>query len=177
VTGRKVLRRTVVAAVAAGVALFGFPAPAAAHAVLLGTTPAEGSVVTTLTTEVTLTFNEPVRAQFSTVAVTGPDGRAYANGELSVQDNVVRQPVHPLRSGDYEVAWRVVSLDGHPISGTFSFTVQLPAGLEPGEPPAPPPAAGDAEASGWRLWWWIPIGAALAAVAVLLVRLGRRRAP
>ncbi|MBX6358415.1 MAG: copper resistance protein CopC, partial [Micromonosporaceae bacterium] len=135
-TGARFLRRAVVASVAAGVAMLGAPAPAAAHTVLLGTTPAEGSVVTTVTTEVTLTFSEPVRAQFTTVAVTGPGGRAYGNGDLSVRDNVVHQPVHPMGSGAYEVAWRVVSLDGHPVSGTFSFTVQLPAEQEPAEPPA-----------------------------------------
>lgn len=176
-TGMTFLRRAVIATVAAGVALLTAPAPALAHAALLDTSPAAGSVVTTLTTEITLTFSEPVRAQFSAVAVTGSDGVAYATGDPSVQDNVLRQPVHPLRSGDYEVAWRVVSLDGHPVSGTFSFTVQLPAGQEPAEPPPPPPAADDAESGGGRLWWWVPIGAALAVVAVLLVRLGRRRAP
>lgn len=199
-TRARFLRRAVVAAVTAAIVVLATPAPAAAHTVLLGTTPADGSVVTTVTTEVTLTFNEPVRADFSTVVVTGPDGRAYATGNPTVQDNVLRQPVHPLGSGTYEVAWRVVSLDGHPVSGSFSFTVQLPAEEEPvsveeeptpgaeesAEPSAPPAAAGDAEAggraddakpAGWRLWWWIPIGVALAAGAVLLVRLGRRRAP
>ena len=176
-TAMRLLRRAAVAAVAAGVVLLGAPAPAAAHSALLGSSPAEGSVVTTVTTEVTLTFSEPVRAQFTTVAVTGPGGRAYVNGELSVRDNVVYQPVYPLRSGDYEVAWRVVSLDGHPVSGMFSFTVQLPAGQEPAEPPAPPPAADDAEPGGWRLWWWIPIGVVLAGTALVLVRIGRRRVP
>jgi cytochrome c oxidase assembly factor CtaG/methionine-rich copper-binding protein CopC len=123
--GRVTGSRVAVAVVAAGLAGLVAPGPAAAHSVLLGTAPAEGSVVTAVTTEVTLTFNEPVRAQFSTVAVTGPGGRAYATGELTVRDNVARQPVHPLRSGDYQVAWRVVSLDGHPVSGTFTFRVSL----------------------------------------------------
>jgi methionine-rich copper-binding protein CopC len=196
-TRARFLRRAVVAAVTAAIVVLATPAPAAAHTVLLGTTPADGSVVTTVTTEVTLTFNEPVRADFSTVVVTGPDGRAYAAGELTAQDNVIRQPVLPLGSGRYEVAWRVVSLDGHPVSGMFSFTVQLPAELEPAEQEpaeqepaeqepaeqetvessAPPPAAADAEPGGWRLWWWVPIGAVVVALALLLVRLGRRRAP
>ena len=131
------------------------PGPALAHAALLDTAPADGTTVTTVTTEVTLTFNEPVRATFSTVAVTGPDGVAYGDGELSVVNNVVHQPVYPLRSGDYQVAWRVVSADGHPVSGTFAFTVRLPAGQEPTvTPPATPaPEAGEEDvsaASGWR---------------------------
>lgn len=163
------------AAALASAAVVATPAPAAAHAVLLGTAPAEGSVVTTVTTAVTLTFNEPVRAQFSTVAVTGPRDHAYSDGELSVRDTVVHQPVHPLRSGEYRVAWRVVSADGHPISGAFSFSVALPADLEPAEPPPVAPAAATAAPRGWPLWWWVPIVAGLAAMALLLVRAGRRR--
>lgn len=154
------------------------PAPASAHAVLLGTTPADGSVVTAVTTEVTLTFNEAVRADFSTVAVTGPGGGAYSDGDLSVLDNVVRQPVHPLRSGDYQVAWRVVSADGHPVSGTFAFSVVMAAGEEPSGPPPPAPVAPATAGSGWPTWWWALAAAALVVVALLLVRAPRgRRVP
>jgi hypothetical protein len=48
-----------------------------------------------------------------------------------VVDDVVHQPVYPLRSGSYTVEWRVVSADTHPVQGRFEFTVALPPELEP----------------------------------------------
>ena len=45
------------------------------------------------------------------------------------------QALPALDGGEYQVNWRAVSGDGHPITGTFSFTVNAPAGAE--ETPAP----------------------------------------
>jgi methionine-rich copper-binding protein CopC len=165
--------RTAAILAAVGVAVAVLPAPASAHSVLLGTSPADGAAVTTMTSEVTLTFNEPVMGRFSTVAVTGPDGVAYGDGALQVIDNIVHQPVFPLRSGNYQVAWRVVSADGHPVSGTFAFTVTLPADLEPTITPVAA-ASASAPESGWSMWWWAGL-AALAVLPLLLIRFGRRR--
>jgi methionine-rich copper-binding protein CopC len=159
-----------------GVVLVAAPGRASAHSVLLDTAPSDGAVVTVVTSEVTLTFNEPVKGSFSTVAVSGPDGRAHGDGPVRVVDGVVHQPVSALGSGRYRVAWRVVSADGHPVSGEFGFTVALPAGLEP--PAAAPGGRADVAAppeSGASAWWWVPVLGALAAAALVLVRAGRRR--
>ena len=166
--------RTVATVVAAAVVLLASaPLPAAAHSALLGTTPADSAVVTTTIDEVTLVFNEPARGDFSTVAVHGPEGIDYADGPIRVVDSVVHQAVHPLRSGGYEVAWRIVSADGHPVSGRFSFVVDLPAALEPTAGPAPTMAARTTEA-GWS-WWWLAVAGGLAVAATLAMLAGRRR--
>jgi methionine-rich copper-binding protein CopC len=141
------------------------PGLASAHSVLLGTAPADTAVVTTVIGEVTLTFNETVHAQFSTVVVTGPGDVTYSDGPLRVLDAVVHQSVFPLRSGGYRVAWRVVSADGHPVSGTFGFTVALPAGLEPTATPPNGTVAATASAAVRSTWWW----AVLAVLGVVLV--------
>ncbi|MBF9130916.1 copper resistance protein CopC [Plantactinospora sp. S1510] len=163
--------------------------PASAHAQLLGSDPRADSTVSTQLDEITLTFNELVRGNFSTVVVTGPDGDRHGTGQPRAIDKRVHLPVQPVRSGGYRVAYRVVSADGHPFEGQFRFTVTLP----PGEEPAPAPgdsgsATGAADAAlaagatteetGSGTGWWragaIPLGAVLVTAGFFLVRRGRR---
>jgi methionine-rich copper-binding protein CopC len=152
------------------------PSAAWAHSALLGTDPADGTVVTAPIGEVVLTFNEVVHQQFSTIVVTGPGGATYSNGPLQVIDTKAHQPVWPLHSGTYRVAWRVISADGHPVTGEFGFQVALPPSLEPTvDPPFPagqdsPPGGGSA---GWV--WLVAAGVLMAVLAVVLVLVGRRR--
>ncbi len=102
----------------------GHPAAAAqvpAHAQLVSTDPADGDTVETAT-EATLTFSEDVNAKFVQVQVTGPDGEE-ADGAPATDGSVVTQALIPdLPAGEHTVVYRVVSVDGHPVSGTFSFT-------------------------------------------------------
>ena len=160
------------------VAVVGLAGPASAHSQLLATGPAADATVQEPAGEVTLTFNEPVKGSFSTVVVTGPDDLSYSRDAVRVVDSVVHQAVYPLRSGPYRVAWRVVSADGHPVSGEFRFTVALPAGAEPTEAP-PSAAAASGPAGGSRLGWWgVPVVALMVvAVAVLVIRRRRRSNP
>ncbi|GIG88127.1 copper resistance CopC family protein [Plantactinospora endophytica] len=159
--------------------------PAAAHAQLVGSDPRADSTVTRQLDQITLTFNELVRGNFSTVVVTGPDGARHGTGQPRAVDKQVHLPVEPVRSGGYRVAYRVVSADGHPIQGQFRFTVTLPPGEEPApavgntdaaDVASPVAAAPEDAGSGTGRWW---AGAAgLGAVGVtagfLLVRRQRR---
>jgi methionine-rich copper-binding protein CopC len=154
------------------------PPTAWAHSQLLATTPAASAIVTAPAGEVTLTFNEPVHQRFSLVVVTGPGAVSYSNGHVQVVDDVVHQPVYPLRSGSYTVQWRVVSADGHPVEGRFGFTVALPPQLEPSAgPPSPSPsrlAASTGQQSG-RWWPWL-LGLGVVVIgAIAMVGIARRR--
>lgn len=92
-----------------------------AHARLVTTTPADGAEVGTVRS-VGLTFNEEVDERFLRVTVEGPDG-SEADGAPEVEGSVVTQPlVADLAAGEHTVTYRVVSVDGHPVSGSFSFT-------------------------------------------------------
>jgi methionine-rich copper-binding protein CopC len=104
-------------------------APATAHSVLLQTSPARGATVASAPDSVALTFNEMPQGEFSTIHVTGPDGQRRDNGHVQVVNDVVTEPLGGTRpAGRYVVDWRVVSADGHPVSGEFAFTARA-AGL------------------------------------------------
>lgn len=177
------------AVLAVGSTVTATPTPAWAHSKLIASQPAADATVTETTQAVLLTFSEAMKGQFSTVLVTGPAGEAYNRGPVRAVDTVVTQDVYPLRSGPYRVAWRVVSTDGHPISGEFHFTVRLSAQLEPtARPPGPTQAGGSSAASpaagsasgpvddaGTRWWWLLATVATVTAVAAVATIVARRR--
>lgn len=146
---------------------------AAAHDALTAATPADGASVATAPAEVALEFSGVVQELGAQVVVTGPDGTAVGDGEPQVVDTTLTQPLAPdLPAGTYAVDWRVTSPDGHPISGTTSFTVTT------GEAAAPVrEASSSAPAGSSSSGTWIGIGAGvvlLAAVAVAARQLRRR---
>ena len=113
----------------AGLLLFFTATPASAHATLVSMTPAAGSTVTAAPAQVVLTFDEPMQALGSTIAVIDPTGRAVQTAELIVQGQTIAVGLLPLRTpGRYHVNFRVLSSDGHIVtdSRTFDFA---PSGL------------------------------------------------
>jgi methionine-rich copper-binding protein CopC len=142
---RRPLRGLVVAAVA-GLLVVAGASGAQAHDVLESTDPADGSTVATAPDHVTLTFGEPAQALGTEIQVVGPQGEALSVGLPVLTGSVVTQEVAPVRpAGTYTVNWRVTSADGHPVSGTFTFTatdsVGLPAGVTPTPVPTETPTA------------------------------------
>jgi methionine-rich copper-binding protein CopC len=102
--------------------------PASAHNALAGSTPAAGSTLTTAPTSVTLTFEEPPLSSGMAVVVTAPDKSRVSPDSPVLTGSDVVTPLAPLTaSGTYSVAWRVVADDGHPVTGTFTFTLDLGA--------------------------------------------------
>lgn len=169
--------RLAASAAAVLLAVLAAASPAWAHSRLERTDPADGSTVTAQLSAVTLTFDEMVRGQFTTVRVTGPGKGSYSEGHVQVIDDDVHQKVYPLHSGAYTVAWRAISADGHPVEGQFHFTVALPPGQEPtADPPAGPAAAGPDAGGSHRLWLWGGAAAVVVVIVVLAVVLTRRRA-
>ena len=166
---------------------------ALAHNVLVGSDPANGSSVASGPSMVTLTFDLPVKESFSTVTVVGPDGGHFEGGPATVDGNVVRAPVRPLGpAGVYTVGYRIVSDDGHPVSGAIRFTLtqagpgrgtpaaQAGGGPADGQPgggqPAGggPTAGGSTGAAGVPAWPWVLGGVLLvAAGAAVALRLSR----
>ena len=125
-TRRWALRALVVgwlAALAVGVSA----APASAHATLLSSDPAEGEVVAEAPDVVTFTFSETVSLTDDSIQVfdaAGESVEASASGE----DEIVTADLpDDLANGTYVVAWRVVSADGHPISGSLTFSIGAPS--------------------------------------------------
>ncbi|WP_432524091.1 copper resistance CopC family protein, partial [Kineococcus sp. SYSU DK006] len=112
-------------------------APAAAHDRLVSTDPADGAPVEVAPDAVALTMSSTPLALGTQVQVSGPAG-VVSTGEPRIVDEVVTQALTGERpAGTYEVQWRVTSSDGHPISGSFTFTTARAAGA-PGTPSATP---------------------------------------
>ncbi len=120
-------RRAIVATLAA-LLMLGAAAPAASgHASLVRTAPERGAELAEPPSEVSFTFNEPVELSFGALRVFDAEGAEVQSGEPTHPDGrdeeiAVALP-EGLGDGSYTVTYRVVSADGHPISGGFVFSV------------------------------------------------------
>lgn len=92
------------------------PTAASAHAGLVSTSPTDGARLDTLPAQVVLTFTEDI-ATPAYVVVTAADGTTVDRREPTVDGPVVAQTLTTGPAGDYPMAYRVVSSDGHPITG------------------------------------------------------------
>ena len=119
--------------------------PAFAHAALTGTSPSEGADATDIT-EVSLTANEDLLdldgGKGFVFAVTDADGHFYGDGCVVVDDATASMPVSLGEAGKYTVAYRVVSADGHPIEGNWTFTYAPAADAAMGDAFAELPVCG-----------------------------------
>ena len=101
---------------------------AAAHADLILTTPDDGARLSTVPTQVELTFSEDLLPETVVVSVEDSAGMVIRVLEYEVDGSDVIVAWPPGLSGtDYTVNYRVVSQDGHPVSGSLAFTVDTPA--------------------------------------------------
>ena len=134
--------RRLLAAAVLGLGLLAGAAPAAsAHDILVATDPANGSVLEASPSQIRLTFTDPVLEGTAQVRVDGRSGVAPI-APVTVSGSTVTVPLTAaLPSGGYTVLWRVTSQDGHPVSGTFSFTVATGARASGSPSAAPSPAA------------------------------------
>ncbi|GGR10560.1 copper resistance CopC/CopD family protein [Streptomyces aurantiogriseus] len=111
--------------------LFAGAGPAAAHAKVRDTNPAEGSVLKTAPSEVTMTFTESMTLFEDSIKVLDPDGRRIEAGttEHVGSDPATARVALPagLADGTYTVSWKAVSADSHPIGEAFVFSVGAPS--------------------------------------------------
>ncbi len=102
------------------------PPAADAHASLEHANPAAASTVHASPAQVTLWFTDRLEPAFSTIEVRDQAGHRVNQGhaQLDNQDpTVLHVPLKPLSPGTYTVLWRVISVDGHPTEGDFTFRV------------------------------------------------------
>jgi methionine-rich copper-binding protein CopC len=137
---RAAARRAAVVALAAALAgpgLLAQAAPASAHNVLVSTDPPADQTLAEPLDQVTLTFDDVVLdlgggqgegAGGTALDVVGPDGAHHATACPSVVDSTVSALVALGGAGTYTVTYRVVSADGHPVSGRYTFDYAPPAG-------------------------------------------------
>jgi methionine-rich copper-binding protein CopC len=100
---------------------------ASAHATLVKSAPASRAVVGHPPGRVQLWFSERLEPAFSSVSVWDTAGHQVDNRDVLVgPDDTKRLAVtlKPLAAGPYTVRFRVLSVDGHVVESSFSFTVK-----------------------------------------------------
>jgi copper resistance protein C len=163
------LRAAVLTGVAVVGLLLGTALPAAAHDVLTGTDPANGAQVAQGPERVTLTFNNPPNSGFATITVVGPGETHWERGPTTVTDNRVTVGVGPLGpAGTYEIGYRIVSSDGHPVSGESRFTLTRPGTGTPSPPPAADAASSGGSSGGLPVWPFVVVAAVIVLGALVL---------
>jgi len=123
----KTASRRVVALLLAGATL-GFSQLALAHAHLKAPVPADNAVVERAPQQLTLTFTEDIEPAFSGVEMINAQQQPVAleKAQLNPQqhDQLIVPIAQPLASGQYQVNWHVLSVDGHKTKGSYSFSVK-----------------------------------------------------
>ncbi|KAK1177075.1 copper resistance protein CopC [Streptomyces sp. NBS 14/10] len=115
---------------------------AAAHTGLDTSSPGANATLAGLPPRITLTFTDAMAEKYAKVAVTASDGTSAAAGRPRVDGRTVTLPLKAgAPAGRYTVGYRVVSADGHPVSGSYPFTVKV------ADNPSPSAGRGTADTS------------------------------
>jgi len=187
-------RAAVLAAAALTVAAsitFAGAAPAYAHDELLNSSPEPGQVFDAAPAEIVLDFSSDIIEVGTAVELVDHHGEDVAIGEPVIADSKVTATLPADLDGDYQVRWRAVSSDGHPVEGTIDFGVGADATGVWEEQASPTDATDDAvadehegddsaEATGadpWVIAGAVLGGLALIAVIAAVIVKARRKAP
>lgn len=99
---------------------------AEAHSSLQEMTPAEKVVVEKSPPYLKLRFNEPVEQDLASVTIYDWNAKPVFSGKPDSgkeRSAVLKFSLPKLKQGSYTVKWDVVSLDGHPVGGSYTFAV------------------------------------------------------
>ena len=105
------------------------PLSARGHADLVSSDPSAGQILESMPKTVTLEFAENIlivdaSEDANQILVSNESGERIDDGQVVVAGaNVSTQVDQSAANGKYSVVYRVVSADGHPIEGSFSFGV------------------------------------------------------
>ncbi len=177
-------RSRISVAALAVVALGVLPCAASAHAYLIRTSPVASGVLNAPPKTVALTYDEAVEPRFAIISVTNAAGTqettAPVNRSPANPDTLV-VPLRPnLPQGWYLIYWRAISVDGHPVSGAFTYAV----GPNPGPAPQFPVPRISATAvtpqlliTRWAMFLTVMVSIGLFVLRLAIARPAIRRVP
>lgn len=111
------------------------PTNAFAHTKLESSSPENGQTVTVEVKEVSMVFNTIIEP-LSKFEIKDQQGTTYALTDIRTEKSTMTGTLEqPLHDGSYTIEWKIIGLDGHPITGAFGFEVEIPV-TEPIEPTA-----------------------------------------
>lgn len=146
-----------------GICLVAAPA-ASAHDQLISSSPEADEQLSSPPSAIKLIFTAELLTLGHEIRIVDADSKNWAQGTATLTRESLSQPVAAgMPDGAYQVRWRVVSSDGHPINGAYSILVGETA--QPGSIPnvttqaSPAVSASSPEAKA-------PVGSALPAWCV-----------
>jgi len=103
--------------------------PASAHSKLINSIPSSNQIVKSNVLSIILNFNEKIlvlkNETPNRIQVIQISSGESESGKLTVTNSRVKlQFSNSLDTGRYKVKYRVVSEDGHPVQGSYFFTVK-----------------------------------------------------
>ncbi|WP_431836067.1 copper resistance CopC family protein [Cellulomonas sp. Y8] len=147
---RRATARLAAGSALAGLLLLAAAGTASAHDELAGSEPASGAALDAAPAAVRLDFSGDVLTFGAAVVVADDADETWQVGDPVLDGASVSVPLDPaLPDGAYEIRWRVVSSDGHPITGLVPFTVgDVDADGADDASAAPAPTSDDADPAG-----------------------------
>lgn len=96
-----------------------------AHSNLGGSNPKDGEVITEPLKEVVLEFDGQIE-QGSFIDIKTKEGQVVELQEIIIGEGTLTGTVvEPFPNDEYQVNWSIISADGHPLEGEFSFIVNV----------------------------------------------------
>ena len=149
--------------------------PATSHEQLVDQEPKPGQILEAGIAEVKLSFSDDLisldNSAGSEIVILDSNQNPVNNGCAAIDARTAIARADIDTPGTYQVGWRVVSGDGHPISGSFSFVVENNSGYiadpdylftecaNPYDPESITVETQSPEYLYWLLWASIPLAA------------------
>ncbi|WP_110927938.1 copper resistance CopC/CopD family protein [Bacillus massiliglaciei] len=96
-----------------------------AHAILEKAAPASDSQLEASPEEVVLYFNERLEKELYSIKVLNEDGDIVSQNKtiMSKDQKYIKQTLPSLPEGNYAVTYSILSADGHPVKGSYVFSI------------------------------------------------------
>jgi hypothetical protein len=109
------------------------PTAAFGHTSVVTTTPLYKTTLSEMPTPVSMTFTDNLmeigERKVNTISITAPDSSEVKISSTSIEKSVITAelPSATYEDGTYLVSYRVVSADGHPVSGSYELYLNAPS--------------------------------------------------
>ena len=107
--------------------MLGSESPLHVHDTLVRSSPASDASLGSVPTELRLTFSSAVTPRLSRIVLLGPDSTEITLDSLRRHADSASVLIAPVRgrlvAGRYSVVWQIAGADGHPVRGSYAFTI------------------------------------------------------
>jgi methionine-rich copper-binding protein CopC len=100
-----------------------WPTPAAAHAIVVSSSPSPGETVKKSEIPIELRFNSRIDRLRSRLVLMRPDGSQEGLALSPSGDESLESAAKGLEKGPYRLLWQALSVDGHVTHGEIPFEV------------------------------------------------------